>query len=319
MTTVRMRRGQLAGGGLAILALSVSGCSASVTSPRAPAPAVSANETGSMGQSPSTSPVAPLHSPDSVGPVASAGATGRAATGSDVGPADPVTPTGIADPVARQSTATRTIGRSVEGRKITATAYGDPNAPRVVAVIGVIHGSETAGSGVTRQLARLGAASGTRLWVVPNVNPDGTRRASRQNSRGVDLNRNTPDKWQSGPHGTYYPGTVAASEPETRAYLQFLTDVRPDLVLIFHQHLNGVDSYGAKDSELLQLLSGAFGLSIKSFNCSGVCRGTLTGWFNAQFPGSAVTIELPASVTSQRANRIAAGIRDVATRIRDAG
>lgn len=214
---------------------------------------------------------------------------------------------------------TRAIGRSVQGSEITATSYGDPTASRVVVVIGAIHGSETAGFGVVDRLARLEVPVGVRLWIVRDVNPDGTARRQRQNARGVDLNRNTSHRWQRGQRGTYYPGRRAVSEPETRAYTKFLADVRPDLVLIFHQHLNGVDSYGAKDRGLLRLLSSSFGLSVKSFDCSGVCRGTLTGWFNSQFPGSAVTIELPASVTRRQAARIAAGIRDVAPRIRDAG
>lgn len=230
-----------------------------------------------------------------------------------------ITP-GAADASAeRSSGGSRLIGRSARGRPITATPYGDPGASRVVVVIGAIHGSETAGFGVTDRLARLGAPAGVRLWVVRDANPDGTARHRRQNARGVDLNRNTPHRWRRGPRGTYYPGPRAASESETRTYLDFLTQVRPDLVLVFHQHLNGVDSYGAKDQDLLGMLARAFRLSVKSFDCSGVCRGTLTGWFNSQFPGSAVTIELPASVSGRQADRIASGIRDVATRIRDVG
>lgn len=316
MTTVRKRRGERAGVVLAVLAISVAGCSASVTATEVPAPTVSADQTAPVSQSPSGIPEAPLYSPASVGPVVPVAPAAPSGLASEVAP---VTPASSADPVGRQVMATRTIGRSVEGRKITATSYGDSNARRVVVVIGVIHGTETAGRGVTDRLARLGAAPGTRLWVIPNVNPDGTLRASRQNARGVDLNRNTSDKWQRGPRGTYFPGSSAASEPETRAYLQFLTEIRPDLVLIFHQHLDGVDSYGAKDPGLLGLLARAFGLSIKSFNCSGVCRGTLTGWFNAQFPGSAVTIELPATVSARRAAQLARALRQVSTEIRDVG
>lgn len=316
MITVRMRRGERAGVGLAVLAISVAACSASVTATQAPAPAVSSDQTAPGNQSSSGVPEAPLHSPASVD---SGVSDDRASPAGLASPVAPAASTGIADPVVRRAATTRTIGRSVEGRKITATAYGDPNARRVVVVIGVIHGTETAGLGVTDRLAQLGAASGTRLWVVPNVNPDGTRRASRQNARGVDLNRNTSDKWRRGPRGTYYPGRSAASEPETRAYMRFLTDVHPDLVLIFHQHLDGVDSYRAKDRPLLGMLARAFGMSIKSFDCSGVCRGTLSGWFNAQFSGSAVTIELPATLSSRRAARLARALRQVSTEIRDVG
>lgn len=294
--------------------------SASVAAPGAVAGSGSVAATAESPVSPApSSSAAPASPPGRTGAPSGGRAPASSATGTAAGHSSGLG-AASATPGSRQvATSTRTIGRSVEGREITATSYGDPAASRVVVIIGVIHGTETAGQGVTDRLARLGAAPGTRLWVVPDVNPDGTRRGTRQNAHGVDLNRNTPDSWQPGPRGTNYPGAQAASEPETRAYMQFLTDVRPDLVLIFHQHLDGVDSYGAKDSGLLESLSRAFGLSIKSFNCSGVCRGTLTGWFNSQFPGSAVTIELPASVTAQQASRIAAGIRAVAAQVRDAG
>ncbi len=200
------------------------------------------------------------------------------------------------------------IGHSVEGRKIVATRYGDPLATRVVVVIGVIHGSEQGGLPIVRRLAALGAPEDTAMWIIPTVNPDGQRRYTRQNARGVDLNRNTSDRWRRGPSGLYFPGKQAVSEPETRAYMAFLAAVNPDFVAIFHQHGNGIDSYRAKNPAIVAGLSQRLGLPIKSFACSGVCRGTLTGWFNFNFAGSANTIELPARVTTARVNRWAAGL-----------
>ena len=66
-----------------------------------------------------------------------------------------------------------TLGRSVQGRSITATAIGDPEAPRRVLVVGVIHGDETAGRSVTGRLTAVRPPAGTQLWIVPTVNPDG--------------------------------------------------------------------------------------------------------------------------------------------------
>src|SRR5688572_15770749 len=96
---------------------------------------------------------------------------------------------------------------------------GDPDAPVRVLVVGSIHGNETAGHAVVRRLARTAPPAGVQLWLVESANPDGVRRGTRQNARGVDLNRNFPFRWAGGgrPFDTYYPGRAPASEPETRA------------------------------------------------------------------------------------------------------
>jgi hypothetical protein len=45
------------------------------------------------------------------------------------------------------------------------------------------------------------------------------------------------------------------------------------------------------------------GLPIKSFNCSGKCHGTMTEWFNANFPGVAVTVEYGRGLSRKQATR----------------
>ena len=42
---------------------------------------------------------------------------------------------------------------------------------------------------------------------------------------------------------------------------------------------------------------------MKSFNCSGVCHGTMTEWFNASFPGVAVTVEYGRGLSRKQATR----------------
>lgn len=251
-----------------------------------------------------------------------------ACSAGSAGSADPVAGGGTAptatraevdvSSVARVAASSRVvIGRSVQGRDIVANAYGDPAARKVLVVIGSMHGTELGGVKVANRVAAAGAPAGTRIWVVRNLNPDGAVVRSRTNARGVDLNRNAPDLWQTGPRGLVYPGPSAASEPETQAVMRFLADVQPDLVLSFHQALNGVDSYGNKDRRLIKWLGRKFRLPVKRFACSGICRGTLTGWFNANQPGSAVTIEFPARVGASEARTWAGSVRRIATGLRD--
>lgn len=133
------------------------------------------------------------------------------------------------------------------------------------------------------------AVSGVDLWAIPTYNPDGLARGSRRNARGVDLNRNFPYRWAD-LDGSYESGARPRSEPETRAMMRFLRDVRPDYVLSFHQPLHGVDT-DTKDAGFARRLARALRLPRTSLDCGGLCHGTMTMWFNHRFDGSALTVE----------------------------
>jgi len=84
------------------------------------------------------------------------------------------------------------LGRSEGGRPIVAVRAGDPHGTRVL-VVGCIHGNEGAGIAVARVLERTHTHAD--LWIVPNLNPDGYARGTRQDGRGVDLNANWSSEW----------------------------------------------------------------------------------------------------------------------------
>ena len=128
------------------------------------------------------------------------------------------------------------IGRSVEGRSIVARRLGDPDGERVALAVGVIHGDERAGLEVLAEIDP-DELEGTQLWTISSLNPDGSRARTRKNARGVDLNRNFPFRWRSGaPKSSgYYPGPGPGSEPETRAAMRFIEDIRPDVTVWYHQ------------------------------------------------------------------------------------
>ncbi|MFA7266199.1 MAG: M14 family zinc carboxypeptidase [Candidatus Nanopelagicales bacterium] len=211
----------------------------------------------------------------------------------------------VAGPIAK-----RTIGYSVQGRKIVARLYGSPDATKVGVMIGSMHGTERGGIPVAKRIEKLGAPAGTALWVIRNLNPDGSRINQRGNANKVDLNRNGTHIWAAKARApVYYPGPSSASEPETRAYISFLESVKPDVVLIYHQHGTGVDSYRQKNAGLTKGLAKRMKLPVKPFNCDGECTGTLTGWFNTTQAGAALTIELTASVNTKKINRWAKAAR----------
>jgi protein MpaA len=197
---------------------------------------------------------------------------------------------------------TRTIGHTVQGRNLVAWRLGQPTARTKVVVLAAMHGDETGPSRILLNLRDGRAIRGADIWVVPQYNRDGIDRHTRKNAHGVDLNRNYPYHWV---HltGTYDSGPTAASEPETRAVMAFLRLVRPRYVVSFHQPLDGVGRAGPKGATFVQRLHRGLGLPVKSFNCTGVCHGTMTEWFNHSFPGVAVTVEYGRGVSVRQATR----------------
>ena len=196
----------------------------------------------------------------------------------------------------------RVIGHTVQGQNIVAWRLGQPTSRRKVVVLSAMHGNETGPSRILYNLRDGRAIRGADVWVVPQYNRDGIRRHTRQNARGVDLNRNFPRHWKR-QTGATNSGPRAASEPETRAVMAFLRQIRPNYVVSFHQPLYGVGRTGGKGGSFVQRLHRGLGLPVRSFNCSGVCHGTMTEWFNATLPGIAVTVEYGRGLSTRQATR----------------
>ena len=132
------------------------------------------------------------------------------------------------------------LGRSVDGRAIVAVESGDFDSPRKAVIVGCIHGNECAGTAIASALAAARAPSEVDLWVVSDLNPDGRAVHTRQNARGVDLNRNFPWRWEP-LGGVYDSGPRPLSEPESRIAARLIEHVRPGVAIWFHQHLDVVD------------------------------------------------------------------------------
>ncbi len=197
---------------------------------------------------------------------------------------------------------TRVLGKSVRDRKIFAYHLGEPGKPKVV-LIATMHGNEGAPRRILQTLRDGKPIHGIDLWVVPTYNPDGLAAGSRKNAHGVDLNRNYPYHWVD-LDGSYESGPEPASEPETRAMMKFLRDVRPSRILSFHQPLFGVDT-DTKNKKFARRVARKLDLPAKRFDCGGVCHGTMTGWYNSKFKGSALTVEY-GSNPSRRTMRVTA-------------
>ena len=179
------------------------------------------------------------------------------------------------------------VGKSVQGRPIVAWHLGETKAEGRA---DRRHARQRAGADRDPAHLRDGkSVHGIDLWVVPAYNPDGLAHSSRRNAHGVDLNRNYPYHWAP-LDGVYYSGPKPASEPETRAMMGFLAQVRPDYVLSFHQPLHGVD-VAVERPTFARRVARLLGLPATTLDCGGVCHGTMTGWYNHRHPGFALTVE----------------------------
>jgi hypothetical protein len=188
------------------------------------------------------------------------------------------------------------VGESREGRAIVASRLGDPASPRKVVVVGLIHGDEPAGLAVTRTIRRTWAPRlrGVDLWVIDTFNPDGLRRRTRQNARGVDLNRNFPYRWRAnGRRGSrYWGGTKPLSEPESRAVRRLVLRLKPAVTIWYHQPWGAVLSCGAGRSTAIPRRYAR--LAGMRTSCRGNdLTGTAASWQNHDVGGTAFVVELP--------------------------
>lgn len=214
-------------------------------------------------------------------------------------------PTATATPIAAPSR--QLFGFSVQHRPLVVYRVGQATGPVRALVIGVIHGDEVAGEPIARMLLTKWQPSyNGALVVVPELNPDGVARHTRQNAHLVDLNRNFPYAWQriGKPHDQQYSGTGPLSEPEATAMAALIRRLRPAITVWFHQPVDVVDLSGgstAIEQRFAQLLS-------EPTKRLTTYPGSVTRWQNATFPGTtAFVVELPRTVTpSQAANALTA-------------
>jgi len=184
------------------------------------------------------------------------------------------------------------LGRSWQGRPITAVEVGNPSGTPVL-VVGCIHGNETGGVAITRMLERL-APRDLDLWIVPDLNPDGVAAGTRQNAHGVDLNRNFPSRWRP-LTGVYASGPRPLSEREARIAHALILRVHPHLTVWFHQHLDMIWASGG-NRRIEKVFARVSGLP---YHPMPPLAGSAIDWQNTILRGTtAFAAELPAGLPS---------------------
>jgi len=171
------------------------------------------------------------------------------------------------------------LGRSVDGRPISAYRVGNPRGTPVL-VFGVIHGNETAGLAIARALEKT-SPKDLDLWIVPDLNPDGVAAGTRGNAHGVDLNRNFSWRWRP-MGGVYESGPRPFSEREARIARNLILRVRPHVTIWFHQHLDMVWASGG-DRRIEKTFARVSGLP---YHPMPQLAGSATTWQNNTLKGT---------------------------------
>jgi hypothetical protein len=215
---------------------------------------------------------------------------------------------------------THSFGRSVEGREILIHANFDfatsPLPHPSTLLIGGTHGDEPATVQLLEDFLRSPCweeLRGFPILVLPLANPDGCKRGTRHNARGVDLNRNCGFNWRS--ESDEPPGPGPWSEPESVALRDFILAARPAKIVSLHWALAEIDADGTQSTALAEAMwaaldpksRGPYRLRVTEAGRGqrrleqtyATCPGSLGQWcgYGLEYPdGSApamITLELP--------------------------
>lgn len=131
----------------------------------------------------------------------------------------------------------RVIGKSVKLNDLSVDSFGEHASP--VLVLAGVHGNEIEGVWLAQALAERWKKSftfKTGVVVFADANPDGRIAGTRVNANGIDLNRNLPSKdWSPIVlNPKYPPGPTAASEPEARALVSLIEELKPKAIISLH-------------------------------------------------------------------------------------
>jgi murein peptide amidase A len=188
-----------------------------------------------------------------------------------------------------------TVGRSAQRRPIALHQIGDPRWSGELLVFGCVHGDECGARGIVPTTGGCPDPSAD-VYVVPNLNPDGTAHGSRLNGRGVDLNRNFPSGWEpiQARWDPQYSGPKPFSEPESRLAARIIRRLRPEATIWFHQY-SGTRPFVRAWGQSTPAGRHFARLARMPFRLMRWPAGTAPNWQNHRFRGAAsFVVEMPA-------------------------
>jgi protein MpaA len=188
----------------------------------------------------------------------------------------------------------RLVGRSLLGRPLMLRILGEGRDTTFV--MAAIHGDEPAGIALVDELTdhlrrNPELLEGRRVVLLPIANPDGVAAKTRENVRGVDLNRNfeAANRENNGANG-YRP----LSEPESWALRAVIREYDPSRIVSIHQPLNCID-YDGPGRALASRMAQQCHLEVKKL---GARPGSLGSYTGETLGIPTITLELPPTASN---------------------
>lgn len=189
--------------------------------------------------------------------------------------------------------------KTKENNTITLLSNNKENTGKTILIIGVFHGEEPQGEYLINEFLKEDLSNiKNNLLIIPCLNPDGKEKNQRQNSNGIDLNRNFPTKnWKITDKKEYFGGIKPASEIETRFMIDVLNDYKIDAILSIHAPFKIVN-YDGPAKELAEKISEITGYPVQS-DIGYPTPGSFGNWAGVERQIPTITLELPEDETNE--------------------
>lgn len=189
--------------------------------------------------------------------------------------------------------------KSQENNTISLFETTNKTYDKTVLIIGVFHGEEPQGEYLIEQYLKTDLSNiKNKLFIIPCLNPDGKSKNQRQNSNGVDLNRNFPTKnWKITGRKEYFGGNEPESEIETKFMVEILKDYKFDAILSIHAPFKIVN-YDGPAKKIAEKISEITRYPVQS-DIGYPTPGSFGNYAGVERNIPTITLELPEDETNE--------------------